>query len=152
MLNSAIRIVPYSENYREDMLYCYTLAKTALGKVVKIQEDLLDIPKNYFDNGDMFWLAIDENDRVVGMVGTKKVTDVDLWLKRLFIKPNCKRQGLGTALLAILENFAKQKNVQTLHTRFGDDYLEAACFYSKCGFLEIERSEGKRHFVKHLTC
>ena len=37
-------------------------AKDALGRVPRINEDLLDIRANYFDRGDPFWIAVDEND------------------------------------------------------------------------------------------
>jgi hypothetical protein len=34
-----------------------------------LNEDLLDIQKNYFDKDDKFWIAVDDDDRVVGSIG-----------------------------------------------------------------------------------
>lgn len=71
-------------------------AKNALGAVPGLNEDLLDVQANYFDKGDMFWLAIDENDRVIGSVGYSSVEGSDeVWLHRLFVKYNLKRKGIG---------------------------------------------------------
>lgn len=61
-----------------------------------LNEDLLDVQANYFDKGDMFWLAIDENDRVIGSVGYSSVEGSDeVWLHRLFVKYNLKRGHRG---------------------------------------------------------
>ena len=46
------------------MIFMILEAKNALGRVPGLNEDLLNIKKNYLDVGDMFWLAIDEQDRV----------------------------------------------------------------------------------------
>ena len=59
-------IIPYDERYRDDMIFMVLEAKDALGRVPRLNEDLLDVQKNYIDTGDMFWLAIDEHDRVIG--------------------------------------------------------------------------------------
>jgi len=145
-----ITIIPFREEYRDDMLFCLLSAKDALGRRPTINEDLLDIQGNYFAKGDMFWLAMDESNRVAGMLGVHAVPPADLWLKRLYVKPSQKRRGIGSLLLKQAETFALSKNVQTIHTRFSDDYREAAMFYPAKGFADVERSEGMRHLVKNL--
>ena len=52
----------YEDRYRDDMIFMVLQAKDALGRIPSINEDLLDIKKNYFDRGDMFWIAADDND------------------------------------------------------------------------------------------
>jgi len=44
----------YEDRYRDDMIFMVLQAKDALGRIPSINEDLLDIKKNYFDRGDMF--------------------------------------------------------------------------------------------------
>ena len=54
----------------------------------------------------MFWLAINEQDRVIGSIGYNSIRDTDeVWLHRLFVKCNLKRQGIGSALLEMAENY-----------------------------------------------
>lgn len=142
------KIIPYEQQYRDDTIFCLLTAKDALGRIPVLDEDVLDIQSNYFDKGDMFWLAIDEEDRVIGMLGTDTVSDADLWLRRLFLKPSMKRRGLGSSLLVKAEDTAKSKGVATIHTRFPDDFIEASWFYPAKGFVEVERHEGMRHFIK----
>ena len=61
-----MRIVQFDNKYRDDMIFMILEAKNALGRVPGLNEDLLDIKKNYLDKGDMVWLALDDNDRVMG--------------------------------------------------------------------------------------
>jgi len=145
------KIIRYEDKYRDDAIFCLLLAKDSLGGYPKINPDLLDIQANYFDKGDMFWLAIDENGRVVGMVGTHTVPDTEMWLKRLYIKPNLKRKGLGSALLATAEHFARQKGVKELHSRFANYYTEAAKFYLAKGFAEVEKREDDTRVSKKIV-
>ena len=59
-----MQIKPFEKRYRDDLIFMVLEAKDALGRVPRINEDLLDIDSNYFDKGDSFWIAVDENDRV----------------------------------------------------------------------------------------
>ena len=153
-----ISIVPYEEEYRDDMLFCFLTAKDAIGSYAPdpqwskpaLRDDLLDIEWNYFERGDVFLLAIDEYDRVVGMVGTQTVSTTELWTKRLFIRPELKGKGIGSKLLKEVENYAVGKGITEIHTHFAYWYREAAAFYPAKGFLEVERSDHLIHMVKRL--
>ena len=70
-----MKIIKYEDKYRDDMIFMILEAKNALGRVPGLNEDLLDIKKNYLDVGDMFWLAIDEHDRVIGSIGYNSIKD-----------------------------------------------------------------------------
>jgi GNAT superfamily N-acetyltransferase len=121
-------------------------AKNALGRIPRLNEDLLDIIGNYILTGNMFWIAIDDNDRVIGSIGTKIVSKNEMWLKRLYVKSTMKRQGIGKKLYENAEEFAIQKGIHKIYTRFSSDYIEAQKFYPSIGFLEIAPYE----MVKHL--
>ena len=45
-----MRIIPFEEKYRDDMIFMVLEAKNALGRVPRLNEDLLDIQKNYLDS------------------------------------------------------------------------------------------------------
>ena len=94
-----MRIIKYEKKYRDDLIFMVLEAKNALGRVPGLNEDLLDIEGFYFNKGDMFWIALDDNDRVIGSVGCNLLPDDEAVLHRLYIKYNLKRQGLGTKLL-----------------------------------------------------
>ena len=70
-----MKIIPYDEQYRDDMIFMVLQAKDALGRVPRLNDDLLTIQNTYLDAGDGFWLAIDEDDRVIGCVGYSSIPE-----------------------------------------------------------------------------
>jgi ribosomal-protein-alanine N-acetyltransferase len=153
-----ISVVPYVRKYRDDMLYCFLAAKDAIGNYAPdpqwskpaLKDDLLDIDKYYYGRGDVFYLAVDERDRVAGMVGTETTSPTELWLKRLFVKPELKNTGVGSKLLSTVEEYAAGKGICVIHTRFAHWYREAAVFYPAKGFVEAERCGYLTHMMKRL--
>ena len=135
----------FEEKYRDDMIFMILEAKNALGRIPHLNEDLLDVVSNYISTGNMFWIAINDHDRVIGSIGTKIVSQNEMWLKRLFVKSTIKRQGIGKELYKKAEEFAIQKGIHTIYTRFSSDYVEAQKFYPAMGFVEIEPYEMARY-------
>ena len=90
----------YEEKYRDDLIFMVLQAKDALGRVPTINNDLLNIKESYIDRGDMFWVAVDEDDRVVGCIGYSGTDDPsEAFLHRLYVKASEKHKGIGTRLL-----------------------------------------------------
>ena len=117
-------------------------AKDALGRVPAINEDLLDINTNYFKQGTKFWIAVDDNDRVIGSVGYSKTEkEGEAFLHRLFVKPKEKHKGIGTALLKVAENEMKEKGMSVSKVHLGEpkeQWFESYSFYPKHGYYEYE--------------
>ena len=139
-----MRIIEFEEKYRDDMIFMVLNAKNALGRIPRLNEDLLDIKTNYFDKGHLFWIALDEFDRVIGCIGTKSDEDGNLFLSHLFVRPDLKRQGIGSKLLEVAENYAKEKGYNEVHVHLGKDYLESHIFYPKKGYIEYQDSYMKK--------
>lgn len=138
-----MKIISFEERYRDDMIFMVLSAKNALGRIPKLNEDLLDINKNYFDKGEPFWIVLDEFDRVIGCIGTK-VKEGKIFLSRLYIKPDYKRHGIGSKLLSLAETSAKERGYKEIHVHLGKDYLESHIFYPKHGYVEYEESYMKK--------
>lgn len=49
-----MKIIVFEDKYRDDMIYMVLNAKNAIGRIPRINEDLLDIKANYFDKGQSF--------------------------------------------------------------------------------------------------
>ncbi len=139
-------IIPYDEKYRDDMIFMVLEAKDALGRIPRLNEDLLDVRKNYLDAGDMFWLAIDEHDRVIGCVGYHSIPGTtEVKLQRLYVKAARKRQGIGTCLLHTVELHLQEQGKTAVHVHLGGkEYFESRCFYPKHGYKEHAPSMMKK--------
>ena len=135
-----IRIIPYAERYRDDMIFMVLSAKDALGRVPRLNPDLLDIGANYLERDDGFWLAIDGTDRVVGCVGYNRVQGTDeAFLHRLYVKPDRKRSGIGSALLRTAEEAMRARGIRVCRVHLGEpreQWFESYAFYPKHGYAE----------------
>ena len=133
-------IIPYEERYRDDMIFMVLQAKDALGRRPSINADLLDIKTNYLDRGDMFWLALDQNGRVVGCVGCSREPGTDeAFLHRLYVKASEKRKGIGTALLRTAEDAMRGAGISAAKVHLGEpkeQWFESYSFYPKNGYGE----------------
>lgn len=135
-------IKPYEEKYRDDLIFMVLQAKDALGRIPTINEDLFDINAKYFEKGTMFWVAVDDNDRVVGSIGYSKTEREDeAFLHRLYVKPTMKHNGIGTALLKVAENEMKNKGIAVSLVHLGEpkeQWFESYSFYPKHGYQEYK--------------
>ena len=61
------------------MIFMILEAKNALGRIPSLNEGLLDIAAYYISTGNMFWIAIDDNDRVIGTIGTKIISESEMF-------------------------------------------------------------------------
>ena len=138
--NENYKIIPYDEKYRDNMIFMVLEAKDALGRVPGLNEDLLDVRKNYIDTGDMFWLAIDEHDRVIGCIGYNSIPGTtEVRLHRLYIKASRKRQGIGTRLLHTVERHLRDQGKTAAHVHLGGrEYFESRSFYPKHGYQNYD--------------
>ena len=132
-----MKIIEFEDKYRDDMIYMVLSAKNAIGRIPKLNEDLLDIKTNYFDKGQPFYIALDEYDRVIGCIGTK-IRDDKLFLSHLFVRYDLKRHGIGSKLLELAENSARERGYKEIHVLLGKDYLESHIFYPKLGYKEYD--------------
>lgn len=131
------KILPFKEQFRDDLIFMTLCAQDALKKIPILNQDLLDVQKNYLDKGDMFWLAINGR-RVVGCIGYQLIDDV-VTIKRFYVHPDLKRQKIGTALLDTLVKYIKEKNLNKLRIDLSQErYAEAKLFFLAHEFVEIE--------------
>lgn len=141
----------FEEKYRDDLIFMVLQAKDALGRKPTINDDLLDIQANYFDRGDLFWVAVNEDDRVIGCVGYSKTENPsEAFLHRLFVKAAEKRKGIGTALLQTAENAMKEQGISVSRVHLGtpkEQWFESYAFYPKHGYREYE----PRYMCKNLS-
>ena len=137
-----MKIISYDEKYRDDMIFMILSAKDALGRVPRLNPDLLDVRANYLERGGGFFLAVDEADRVVGSAGFSRIDGADeAFVHRLYVKPGMKRRGIGTALLEAVEGAMRQSGIRVARVHLGEpreQWFESYNFYPKRGYAEYE--------------
>lgn len=133
-----MQIKLYEEKYRDDLIFMVLQAKDALGRIPTINEDLLNIQACYFDRSDLFWVAVDEHDRVIGCIGYSRTEQsTEAFLHRLYVKPTLKRRGIGTALLHTAEEAMRDQGISVSLVHLGtpmEQWFESYSFYPKHGY------------------
>ena len=140
----------FEPRYRDDLIFMVLQAKDALGRVPSLNEDLLNIRAHYFDRGDAFFIATDENDRVVGCAGYSRTENAnEAFVHRLYVKASLKRRGIGTRLLKTVENAMRANGVTVSRVHLGEpreQWFESYAFYPKHGYKEY----APRYMAKEL--
>lgn len=146
-MSGKINILPFEPKYRDDLIFMVLEAKNALGRIPGLNEDLLDINTNYTARGGMFWVALNDRNRVVGSVGyNPRANPCEADLHRLFVKYNLKRQGIGAALLQCAETHMRGQNIKTVyvHLGHGEEWFESRAFYRKHGYVFFAEDRMKK--------
>ena len=133
-----MKIITFEEKYRDDMIFMVLEAKNAIGRVPTLNRELLDIKQNYFDKSQPFWIALDEFDRVIGSVGTRVDENNNVFVSKLYVKFDRKRKGIGSELLKLAEDSARERGYKEIHVHLGKEYLESHIFYPKHGYKEYK--------------
>lgn len=145
-----MKIIQYDNKYRDDMIFMVLQAKDALGRKPGLNEDLLTIEKSYINVGDMFWLAIDDADRVIGCIGFSSIPETtEAFIHRLFVKADKKHCGIGSMLLKTAEDYMRNEGKTIARVHLGapkEQWFESYSFYPKYGYTEYE----ERFMEKHL--
>ncbi len=115
-----MKIIEYKGNYRDDLIFMVLEAKNALGRIPSINPDLLTIEASYLEKGDYFWLAVNEENRVIGSIAYSSILKTnEVFLHRLFIKPSLKHQGIGSQLLAFAEDYLRKSGKSHVRIHLG---------------------------------
>lgn len=135
-----MRIIEYDEKYRDDMIFMILEAKDAIGKIPNITDDLCSIENSYLKNGGMFWLALDESDRVIGSCGYLLIDESEARLKRFYVKASLKRNGIGSVILDFAEQYLRTVGKKKISVHLGEKkyYFESYEFYKKHGYIHSE--------------
>ena len=143
-----MRIIPFEAKYRDDMIFMVLSAKDALGRVPRLNPDLLDIEAAYLSKGGGFWLALDDSDRVIGCIGySAEPGTAEVTLHRLYVKPAMKRQGVGSALLKVVEDAIRSAGKTAIRVHLGGaEYWESRLFYPKHGYVFVTPDRMRKAF------
>jgi ribosomal protein S18 acetylase RimI-like enzyme len=134
----AVRIYRASATHQE--IAYGMVAEYYCAASVVLREDLQEFTQEYFDVGAGVWLA-EVGGELVGCVALRRLQEKSgcAEIKRLYIRPGYRRQGIADRLLQALEKFAKQCGYQWLYLDTAADMKAAQRFYERQGFLPCER-------------
>jgi ribosomal protein S18 acetylase RimI-like enzyme len=99
-------------------------------------------------------IAFSENERIVGIAVIRKIDQNSVELAGIIVQEDAKGKGIGTKLLKMAIDSAKELGFRTVHVKTETNNRNAISFYKKNGFIDEglgeENVEGKIVKVKKL--
>ncbi|MGN7765734.1 GNAT family N-acetyltransferase [Paenibacillus sp. 22594] len=139
-------ITVYDDSYKEEVIKLILHVQNVEYKVgisLKEQPDILDIHTNYINDGGNFWIALNENEEVVGSIGLQKKNKEVAVLKKFFVYKDYrgKEFGTGKTLYEALLDFAKKQGFSKIILDTPSKATRSHGFYKKVGFKEIDKED-----------
>ncbi|MFH0839460.1 MAG: GNAT family N-acetyltransferase [Candidatus Omnitrophota bacterium] len=107
-------------------------------KSVYENSDISSINDTYGGRRDVFFV-IESDDDIIGTVGVKEDSEDTALLRRLFIKPSCRRKGYGSLLLSRALNHCRKNHFKQVVFRATGRMAQAINLLKKNGFKEAEK-------------
>jgi GNAT superfamily N-acetyltransferase len=101
----------------------------------RVKEYFQDLARNTEDH--KLWLAVDENDEIIGGVAAQKYSDY-CDIKAFYVRPDLKGQGIGRKLYEKVKEFASDMAMQVDVVEYLQDTID---MYKHWGF-EVDESKG----------
>ncbi|KAA1039951.1 GNAT family N-acetyltransferase [Macrococcus equipercicus] len=144
-------IIQYNESYKEQLInFILSIQQNEFNIAIDRadQPDLEDIESNYLSSGGQFWMALSEDNEIVGCVGLVRLANNNSALKKMFVNSNMKNLKIGKKLLNKVVDTALNHNIEHIYLGTIDKFISAQHFYSNNGFKEIEQSALPPDFPK----
>lgn len=104
----------------------------------------------YNIEGNKYWVALDENDKIIGGVGIGKLEGIEdvCELQKMYCLPEARGIGISHELIDIALEYAK-KYYKMCYLETLDNMLAAQKFYEKYGFIRTYEPIVK---TEHFAC
>ena len=138
-----MRIETYSGKYDDEIISLVLNIQNdeaKIGLTLQEQPDLLNISRNYQQNGGEFWIALSDG-KVIGTIGLILREQHCAIMKKFFVKKEFRSQKVGLALYNMLFKFAENSGVQHIILDTPSVAYESHKFYEKAGFHKISKEE-----------
>lgn len=130
-----INVIEYNRSYHEELIgFILSIQKNEFNINIdrNDQPDLENIEQNYLNNGGQFWLAINDQQKIIGTIGLIKLDNNKSALKKMFVDENYRNLKVGKKLLDIVVTTCKENNIDEIYLGTIDKFISAQYFYLWC--------------------
>jgi putative acetyltransferase len=98
-----------------------------------LAEEIDRIPAYYSEHAGGFWVAV-KDDKVVGMFGLEDTSDGAMELRRMYVDPSARRQGIARQMLQSAEDECRRRHVSRLTLSTSEIQVAALALYREAGY------------------
>ena len=130
---------PIKEQQFEDAINLFNEYASTLNISLEFQhfKEELNIINSMYGSPTGCLLLVYEANQAIGCAAYRKIGDAICELKRMYIKPNYRKQGIGQKLVDMLLQRAKQNGYDIIRLDTLDTMLPAISLYRNNGFYTI---------------
>lgn len=139
-----MEIVRYNDIYKEDIVRLILhIQNEEAGINLSLQEqpDLSDVETFYLQNGGYFWVALNEQNEVIGTIALMNKGGGMGVLKKFFVRADYRSQKVGFQLYKTLLEFCAKRGIDTLILDTPSVAKASHKFYERNGFVRITKDE-----------
>ncbi len=109
---------------------------------IQALDDLDDVDRNYYRRDGIFELLIDEDDRIIGCIGLRRLDADTAELRRMYVEAGWRGWGLGRLLLAHTLGRAADLGYRRLELSTARCMTRAIGLYEATGFERLDVEGG----------
>ena len=98
-----------------------------------VRQEIGRIKAYYTDQGGSFWIA-EQRGQLVGMFGLERHDDCRFELRRMYVAPDARRQGIARLMLTFAENRCRDAGATELRLSTSELQHAAVSLYRDCGY------------------
>jgi putative acetyltransferase len=102
------------------------------------ESDLNNIEATYLSSGGLFEVIETESGQIIGTVGLYPLSETSIKLRKMYVKAEFRKLGLGKILLQRATNFASRKGYRELVLETVNSMKAAIALYERSGFKRVE--------------
>lgn len=107
----------------------------------EINSCILKAEKSYYYNNTYnFWYAVNDEGKIIGSIGLKRIDGECGEVKKFFVVPQYRGKGTAQKLMDVLLKAAVKHNFNTLFLGTVNKLKAAQRFYEKRGFVQIDKN------------
>jgi ribosomal protein S18 acetylase RimI-like enzyme len=103
-----------------------------------VREALREFPSDDLLEPEGLLLVAHRDGAAVGCAGLRRIGDGLGEVKRVWVSPGSRRQGLGRRLMAEIERHARERGLRELRLDTRSDLVESRRLYEQLGYREVE--------------
>lgn len=107
-----------------------------------LRQEIDRIEDYYASRNGTFWVAT-QNQALVGMAGIEEVGDKEMELRRMYVDPTLRRQGIARQFLDFVEAYCTENGVKKLHLSTSEIQDAALSFYRNSGYQLVREEVSK---------
>lgn len=144
-------IIKYNEAYEKKVkTLIFTIFVNEYGYKNCEEEIFNEDLNSYFNQDGCLWIALDDEDNVIGTIAAKILDDETIELKRMYVDLRCRSKGVSRELMKVFEDFSKSKKCKYIRLSTRNNLRRAISFYKKYSFIVDNDETIARPGVVHM--